>query len=133
MALLANLTGQSAGAVLTTAQISLFLDNGASSDYTVRQGVITGMSNGTPITGSGGEITPSSFNETTETNTADNQSAPVVTGQAAAHDTVGAEAKSVNVVRFDGQALKVAHVVGDTVLYICVITSAGDIVGKYVS
>jgi hypothetical protein len=135
MATLSNLTGQSAGTVLTTAQISLFLDNGAYSDYTVRQGVITGMSNGTALTGSGGEITPS-VDETVdvETRTPDNQTAPTVTGQAGgSHDTGVSEATSQNIVRFDGAALKVNHSVGDTVLYICVRTSAGDIVGKYVS
>jgi len=118
MSFLANLTGQSVSTVLTSAQIQLFLDNGASCDYTVRQGVISGMGDGTALTGSGGIITPSSFDETTETKTP---------------DTVGSEAKSLDLVRFDGQALKVNHANGDTVLYICVITSAGDIVGKYVS
>ena len=67
MALLTNLTGQSIGAVLTTSQIQIFLSRGAFCDYTVRQGVISGMSNGTPLTGSGGIITPSSFDETTLT------------------------------------------------------------------
>jgi hypothetical protein len=117
------------------------------------------MSNGTPLTGSGGIITPSTFDETDETGkgpedyidpataaadgrtsrsdnagTKDDQSAPTVTGQAGgSHDTGVVEAISLNKVRFDGQALKVAHVNGDTVKYICVVTDAGDIIGKYVS
>ncbi len=171
MAYLANLTGQSESAVLNNTQIQLFLDNGSSCDYTVRKGIIGGMSNGTALTGSGGYITPdANFDETTETGdapldatanelvgsvydtvstprtatvgTPDNASAPViapnpesalgpVTGSTT--QAKGPEAVSLNQVRFDGQALKVNHVNGDTVLYICVITSDGDIVGKYVS
>ncbi len=149
MAYLANLTGQSESAVLNNTQIQLFLDNGSYCDYTVRKGIIGGMSNGTALTGSGGYITPdANFDETTETGgtatvgTPDNASAPViapnpesalgpVTGSTT--QAKGPEAVSRNQVRFDGQALKVSHVNGDTVLYICVITSAGDIVGKYVS
>jgi|SRR5271166_5752672 len=118
MAIPTDLVGQSAGNVLLSSQIKLYLDNGASSDYTVRQGTVHGMANGAALTGSGGYITPSSFDETTETTTP---------------DTAGPEAKELNQVRFDGAALKIAHVNGDTVLYICVIDSAGDIVGKYVS
>ncbi len=143
MAYLANLTGQSESAVLNNTQIQLFLDNGSYCDYTVRKGIIGGMSNGTALTGSGGYITPdANFDETTETGAPDNASAPViapnpesalgpVTGSTT--QAKGPEAVSLNQVRFDGQALKVNHVNGDTVLYICVITSAGDIVGKYVS
>lgn len=126
MSFLANLVGQSVGAVLTSAQVQLFLDNGASSDYTVRQGVISGMSNGTAGIGSGGNITPSSFDETTETNTPDNQAATP-------GDAHGSEAVSQNIVQFEGNSLLVNHVNGDTVKYICVITSAGDIDGRYVS
>ncbi len=143
MAYLANLTGQSESAVLNNTQIQLFLDNGSYCDYTVRKGIIGSMSNGTALTGSGGYITPdANFDETTETGARDNASAPViapnpesalgpVTGSTT--QAKGPEAVSLNQVRFDGQALKVNHVNGDTVLYICVITSAGDIVGKYVS
>jgi len=109
-----------------SSQIKIYLDNGASCDYTVRQGIVHGMSNGTALTGGGGYITPSTEDETTLTHTPDNQAA--TTG-----DTQGSEAVSVNEVRFDGEALKVTHANGDTVLYICVITSAGDIAGKYVS
>jgi hypothetical protein len=116
--ILTNLTGQSVGNVLLPTQISIALDNGATCDYTVRQGVISGMGDGIALIGSGGRITPSTFDETTETKTP---------------DTAGPEAKSVNLVRFDGSALKVNHANGDTVLYVCVINSAGDIVGKYVS
>jgi len=118
MSVLANLTGQSVGAVLPASSFNFALDNGASCDYTVRQGVISGMSDGAALIGSGGIITPSTFDETTETKTP---------------DTAGTEAKSANLVRFDGQALKVAHSNGDTVLYVCVVTSAGDLAGKLVS
>jgi len=134
MSFLTNLVGQSDSTVLTNTQIQLFLENGASSDYTVRTGVIGGMSNGTPLTGSGGYITPSDgFDETTETNTADNQTAVAGDYNFPSLHNERPEAKSVDQVRFDGSALKVAHVNGDTVLYICVITSAGDISAKYVS
>jgi hypothetical protein len=126
MAALANLTGQSIGSVLTSTQVPIFLDNGSSCDFTVRQGVIGGMSNGTALTGSGGHIVPSTFDETTETKNPDNQ-APT------SGDAHGSEGVAQNIVRFDGAALKVNHANGDTVLYICVITSAGDIVGKFVS
>lgn len=126
MSFLANLTGQSVNAVLSNTTISIAIDDGASCDYTVRQGVIGGMSNGAALIGSGGHITPSTFDETLQTHTSDAQTP-------GAGDSVGSEAKEVNVVRFDGNALKVAHSNGDTVLYICVITSAGDIVGKLVS
>jgi len=121
MALPNDLVGQSAGTVLLPSQIKIYIENGESSDYTVRQGVVQGMANGTAISGSGGYIIPSSFDETTETNTSDAQAG------------LEPEAKAVNQVRFDGQALKVNHANGDTVLYIACITSAGDIVGKYVS
>lgn len=170
MALLTNLAGQSVGAVLTTSQIQIFLSRGSFCDYTVRQGVISGMSNGTPLTGSGGIITPSSFDETTLTGkgpedyttqteigtpevfttvsaagsdnpgTSDAQSVPAVVlnpesanNPPQSNQSKGVEAVSLNLVRFDGQALKVQHANGDTVLYICVITDAGDVVGKYVS
>jgi hypothetical protein len=162
MAAQANLTSNSAGDVLTASQAGITLDRGAYTDYTVRTGKISSMSNGTALTGSGGIITPDAvggLDETTLTGkgpedyidpatgnadtrtsraddagTPDNQSAPTVTGQAGgSHDTGVVEAISQNLVRFDGQALKVAHVNGDTVKYICVVTDAGDLTGKYVS
>ena len=162
MAAQANLTSNSAGDVLTAAQAGITLDRGAYTDYTVRTGKISSMSNGTALTGSGGIITPDvsgGLDETTLTGkgpedyidpatgnadtrtsrsdnpgTGDNQSAPTVTGQAGgSHDTGVVEAISQNCVRFDGLALKVAHVNGDDVKYICVITSSGDIMGKLVS
>jgi hypothetical protein len=160
MALLADLSTKNAGDVVVNGvDVQITIERGAYSDFMVRAGVIGGMSNGTALTGSGGHITPSSEDETTLTGkgpedyidpatgvadtrtsraddagTPDNQSAPTVTGQAGgSHDTGVVEAISLNQVRFDGLALKVAHVNGDTVKYVCVITSAGDIVGKYVS
>ena len=126
MALLTNLTGQSVGAVLNnTTQLGITISNGEYSDFTVRQGVISGMSNGTALTGSGGVITPSTYNETLETEEGG--------AEPGTPSTAGPEAKSVNLVRFDGQALKVAHLNGDTVLYIACVTDGDDIVGKYVS
>ena len=158
--MLANLSSKSVNDVCnSTTEVSITLDRGAFCDYTVRAGVISGMSNGAALTGSGGVITPSTFDETdltgkgpedyidphtgttdARTSTADNagtkddQSAPTVTGQAGgSHDTGVVKAITHNIVRFDGAALKVAHVNGDTIKYICVVTSAGDLVGKYVS
>jgi hypothetical protein len=160
MALLADLSSKSVNDTVTNGvDVSITISRGAYSDFTVRAGVISGMSNGTALTGSGGIITPSTFDETDLTGdgpedyidphtgttdartstsanvgTKDDQSAPTVTGQAGgSHDTGVVEAISLNKVRFDGQSLKVAHVNGDTVKYICVVTDAGDIVGKYVS
>ena len=131
--MLTNLSSKSVNDVLTSSDITLYLDNGASTDWTVRLGVIGGMENGTALTGSGGYITPASKDETDLTHTKDDQ---VLVAGDVNHLSVDAEhteAVSVNQVRFDGNALKVNHVNGDTVKYVCVITSAGDICGKYVS
>jgi|SRR5208337_3131333 len=152
MSLLANLSGKSVNDVVTNGvDVQITISRGAFCDFTVRQGVISGMSNGTALTGSGGIITPSMFDETdetgkgpedyidphtgttdTRTSTSDNPGTKddqvVPAGQAK-----GVEAVTLNLVRFDGLALKVNHVNGDTVKYICVITDAGDVVGKYVS
>ncbi len=160
--MLANLSSKSYGnTVVNGVDVSITISRGMYSDFTVRQGVISGMSNGTALTGSGGAIIPSGStpDETTLTGkgpedyidpatgiadtrtartdaagTPDNQSAPTVTGQAGgSHDTGVVEAISQNLVRFAGSDLKVNHVNGDTVKYICVITDAGDIAGAYVS
>ena len=160
--MLSDLSTKVAGNTVTNGvDVSITISRGSYSDFTVRAGIISGMSNGTALTGSGGIITPPSEDETTlagkgpedyidphtgttdaRTSTSDNtaggrcgdQTAPTVTNQAGgSHDAGVAEATSLNLVRFDGAALKVTHVNGDTVKYICVITDAGDIVGKYVS
>ena len=160
MALLTDLSSKSAGDVVTNGvDVAITISRGAFSDFTVRAGVVSGMSNGTALVGSGGIITPSIEDETTlpgkgpedyidpatattdtrtstsdDAGTPDNQSAPTVTGQAGgSHDTGVVEAISQNLVRFAGSDLKLNHVNGDTVKYICVITDAGDITGAYVS
>ncbi len=105
--LLTNLTGQAVGTVLTTAQFNPVLDKGASCDMTVRQGTIYGLES--PSGHGTGLIAPIGVN-------------------------LALRAGQQNIVRA-GEADKVAppYVNGQTVLFVRVVTSAGDLTAKLVT
>src|ERR1039458_693810 len=64
--MLADLSTKVAGNTVTNGvDVSITISRGSYSDFTVRAGIISGMSNGTALTGSGGIITPPSEDETT--------------------------------------------------------------------
>ena len=101
---LSNLTGQTPGTVLTSEQFSPLLDRGASCDQTVRQGTINGLN----PDGSG-------------------------TGNIVPDDNLTVQSGQQNIVRAGAGDVVVAHVNGDTVLFVCVVNSAQDLTAQLVS